>query len=79
MDYKDQRYRITAVNISSEVPAINLLNASQSKYEQIPIENSVGNGKGLKKGFIKKESKIMSDAIEAQFQIIKSTSSNDNW
>jgi len=79
IDYKDNRYRITAINITSEVPVLNILNASQSKYEQTPIESSVGNGKGLKKGFIKKESKIMNDALEAQFQIMKATITDDNW
>lgn len=79
IDYKEGRYRITAQNITSEVPVVNILMPSQSQYEQTPIEHSVGNGKGLKKGFIRKESLIMSSAIEKEFQIIKDTSTDDNW
>ncbi|UIR56825.1 hypothetical protein LZQ00_03165 [Sphingobacterium sp. SRCM116780] len=79
IDYKEGRYRITAVNISSNVPVVSLsrINTQGLDYEQTPIEESVGNGNGLKKGFIKKESLIMSHAIESQFKIVKQT--DDNW
>lgn len=83
IDYKEGRYRITGVNIASKMPVIHLGDPSYAqnpdKWQYTPIEESVGNGKGLKKDFIKKESKIMSDAIEWQFRIIKNTASDDNW
>lgn len=83
IDYKEGRYRITGVNIESRTPVIHLTDPSYaqdpSRWQYTYIENSVGNGKGLKKGFIKKESIIMSNAIEAQFQIVKDVSIADNW
>lgn len=82
VDYKPGRYRITAINISSKSPIIHLGNPMYAQdpdtWQYSPIEEYVGNGKGLKKGFIKKESIIMSAAIEKEFQIMKQTN-NDDW
>ena len=82
IDYKPGRYRITAINISSKSPVIQLGNPMYAQdpeaWQYSPIEESVGSGKGLKKGFIKKESIIMGKAIEKEFLIMKQTT-NDDW
>lgn len=77
IDYKEGRYRITALNISTLVPNINIFDLRSPEYEYVPIEESVGNGKGLKNSFIKRESIILDYAIRHQLKIIKST--DDNW
>lgn len=83
IDFKEGRYRITAVNISTKTPVMHLGNRSLAQdpdaWQYTPLEESVGNGKGLKKKFIKRESIIMSAAIEKEFQIIKDSSIDDNW
>lgn len=82
LDYKPGRYRITAVNIASKSPIIHLGNPMYTQdpetWQYLPVEESVGNGKGLKKGFIRKESVIMGKAIEKEFQIMKQTT-DDDW
>lgn len=83
IDYKEGRYRITGTNISVKTPVLHLGNRAYAQdpdtWQYSPIEEAVGNGKGLKKKFIKRESIIMSAAIEKEFQIIKDTSTDDNW
>lgn len=83
IDFKEGRYRITAVNISTKTPVIHLGNPrlaqDPNSWQYTPIEESVGNGKGLKRKFVNRESKIMSAAIEKEFQIIKDSSIDDNW
>lgn len=81
IDYKNGRYRITAENIFSKSPVLHLVDRSFAQdpnvWQYSPIEESVGSGTGLKKGFVKKESIIMNHAIEKEFQIKQTL--NDNW
>lgn len=80
IDFKEDRYRVTAINITSAMPVISLggIYAQNSdKYEQTPLEETAVSGKGFRKGFIKKESLIMNHAIEKQLTIQKVA--NDNW
>lgn len=83
IDYKPGRYRITAENITSAVPVLQLAPSQYyengSKYQQTPIEESVGSGKGLKKGFVKKESLIMGHAIEKEFKVSRKSNLDENW
>lgn len=76
IDYKPEKYRITAINLSNFPPSINLLNSKVDNH-QTPLEDVVLQGNSFKSEFIKKGSFVIDNAIQTLFKFSKAH--DKNW